>query len=101
MVTLVENSRYKKKPLDKKRRLTSCTHNVRILILVILTSKGCKARSDIGSEVLYAINTMKNRKATLIDEIRSKMLELMDIAGVSWLTHVIKVVWQSGRVLKK
>jgi exonuclease III len=54
--------------------------------------------SPTDAEVRGAVRSLKSGKAAGVDEIRPEMLKALGPQGISWLTRVFRVAWESGRV---
>ncbi len=50
------------------------------------------------AEVTEVVKKLPGGRAPGMDEIRTEYLKCMDVVGLSWLTHLCSIVWQSGTV---
>ena len=50
------------------------------------------------AEVTEVVGKLLGGKAPGVDEIRPEYLKSLDVVGLSWLTHLCSITWQSGTV---
>ncbi|KAK3548671.1 hypothetical protein QTP70_016417, partial [Hemibagrus guttatus] len=50
------------------------------------------------AEVTEVVQQLLGGKAPGVDEIRPEYLKSLDVVGLSWLTHLCNISWQSGTV---
>uniref|UniRef100_A0AAV2JNG5 Reverse transcriptase domain-containing protein n=1 Tax=Knipowitschia caucasica TaxID=637954 RepID=A0AAV2JNG5_KNICA len=50
------------------------------------------------AEVTRVVGSLHGGKAPGVDEIRSDYLKSLDVVGLSWLTRLCSIAWQSGAV---
>ncbi|KAK3544536.1 hypothetical protein QTP86_015589 [Hemibagrus guttatus] len=50
------------------------------------------------AEVTEVVQQLLGGKAPGVDEIRPEYLKSLDVVGLSWLTHLCSIAWQSGTV---
>ncbi|KAK3543164.1 hypothetical protein QTP70_012267 [Hemibagrus guttatus] len=50
------------------------------------------------AEVTEVVQQLLGGKAPGVDEIRPEYLKSLDVVGLSWLTHLCNIAWQSGTV---
>uniref|UniRef100_A0A671V1W2 Reverse transcriptase domain-containing protein n=1 Tax=Sparus aurata TaxID=8175 RepID=A0A671V1W2_SPAAU len=48
------------------------------------------------AEVTEVVRKLLSGKAAGVDEIRPEYLKSLDVVGLSWLTHLCSIAWQSG-----
>uniref|UniRef100_A0A3B3QGI4 Reverse transcriptase domain-containing protein n=1 Tax=Paramormyrops kingsleyae TaxID=1676925 RepID=A0A3B3QGI4_9TELE len=51
-----------------------------------------------GAEVVEVVKKLLGGRAPGVDEIRPEFLKALDVAGLSWLTHICSIAWTSGAV---
>uniref|UniRef100_A0A3Q3JAD5 Reverse transcriptase domain-containing protein n=1 Tax=Monopterus albus TaxID=43700 RepID=A0A3Q3JAD5_MONAL len=62
-------------------------------------AEGSEVDSSITqAEVTEVVKKLLGGKAPGVDEIRPEYLKSLDVVGLSWLTHLCNVAWQSGTV---
>uniref|UniRef100_A0A671UP04 Reverse transcriptase domain-containing protein n=1 Tax=Sparus aurata TaxID=8175 RepID=A0A671UP04_SPAAU len=55
-------------------------------------------RSITQAEVTEVVRKLLSGKAPGVDEIRPEYLKSLDVVGLSWLTRLYSIAWQSGTV---
>jgi len=48
------------------------------------------------AEVVEVIKKLPDCKVPGVDEFHPEMLKVLDMVGLSWLTHLFNVAWRSG-----
>ena len=51
-------------------------------------------------EVTEVVKPLQSGKAPGIDEIRPEMLKALGVNGLSWLTRLFNIAWETGTVPK-
>ncbi len=57
-----------------------------------------EASSITRAEVTEVVKKLLGGKAPGVDEIRPEYLKSLDVVGLSWLTRLCNIAWQSGTV---